>query len=334
MGCMRQNLATFAQTALFLSPWNLASDPQPRKEQHCSDGVWGSTTSRAEVAEFLGKEEDRLLYLLYPQNFSSAPNGCVSQSLSVLADINLHLLLPLLILVFCTHPVPWVRRGNTMTKCQISSKLKILPLTRACMQRSKAALHLCALVSAATHAWNALEMCTAWPTIANHRSLFLPFPTNFPRSAGLADILSNVLWLAVRGGLDTASYLCYAENCRSDRALELCGGVVPCLHPLQLAASSASLEAPVLPSGASVLSVLEPSGCGWWKPQISLILSLRLPPPGTPVLPAKSMETQCLFPRLSLESRSVPVNGVWAAVTKLPTTVALTFRCGMKSLSW
>lgn len=116
------------------------------------DGVWGSTPSRAGVAGFLGKEEDRLLYLLYPQNFSSAPNGCVSQSLSVLADINLHLLLPLLILVFCTHPVPWVRRGSTMKKCQISSKLKILPLTRACMQRSKAAFRLCAFVSAVTHA--------------------------------------------------------------------------------------------------------------------------------------------------------------------------------------
>lgn len=148
------------------------------------------------------------------------------------------------------------------------------------MLRSKAALHVCAFVSAATYAWNALEMCTASPTIANQRSLFLPFPTNFPRSAGLADIFSNVLWLAVWGGLDTASYLCCAEKCRSDRALELCCGAFPHLHPLQLAASSASLEAPVLPPGASALSVLEPSGCRWWKPWKSLILSLGMTPPG------------------------------------------------------
>lgn len=134
-----------------------------------------------------------------------------------------------------------LRRGNTMKKCQISSKLNILQLTRACMQRGKAALHVCAFVSAVSNAWNALEMCTAWRTIANHRSLLLLFPPNFPRSAGLADTLSNVLWLAVRGGLHTASYQCYTENCRSDRALELCSGVFPHLHPLQLAASSASL---------------------------------------------------------------------------------------------
>lgn len=195
------------------------------------------------------------------------------------------------------------------------------------------ALHVCAFVSAVRHAWNALEMCTAWPTIANHRSLFLPFATNFPRSAGLADILSNVLWLAVRGGWGTASYLCCAENCRSDRALELCRGVFPHLHPLQLAASSASLEAPVLPFGASVLSVLEHSGCGWWKSQTSLILSLKMTPPGSPVLPEKPVEKQYLFPWLSLESESVPMNGVCAAMTKLPTTVALTFRGGKENLS-
>lgn len=147
------------------------------------------------------------------------------------------------------------------------------------MQRSKAALHVCAFVSAVTHAWNALEMLTAWPTIANHRSLLLLFPTNFPRSAGLADILSNMLWLAVWGGLDTVSYLCCAGNCRSDRALGLCSAIFPQLHPMQLAASSASLQAPGLPSGASALSVLEPSGCGWWKSWASLTLSFRMTPP-------------------------------------------------------
>lgn len=85
-------------------------------------------------------------------------------------------------------------------------------------------------------------MCTASPTIANYRSSFLPFPTNFPRSAALADILSNALWLAVWGGLDAASYLCYAENRRSIVALELCVSGLPHPHPSWLAVSSASLR--------------------------------------------------------------------------------------------
>lgn len=49
--------------------------------------------------------------------------------------------------------------------------------------------------------------------------------------------------------------------------------------------------------------------------------------------PAKPMEMQCLSPQLSHESGSVPINGVWAAMAKLPTAVALTFRGGMESLS-
>lgn len=43
------------------------------------------------------------------------------------------------------------------------------------------------------------------------------------------------------------------------------------------------------------------------------------------------MEMQYLPPRLSPESGAVPVNGVWAVMTKLPTTAALTFRGGMDS---
>lgn len=156
------------------------------------------------------------------------------------------------------------------------------------------------------------------------------FPTNFPWSAGLADILSNMLCLAVWGSLDAASYLLCAGNCRSDRALELCSGVFPHLHPLQLAACSASLEAPVLPSRASVLSVLEPSGCGWWKSRTSLILSLGMTPPRQRSPASKADGNAVLFPWLSLDLDSVPINGVWAAVTNLPTT--LTFRNG--SLSW
>lgn len=69
MGCMRQNLTTFAQTALFLSPWNLASDPQPRKEQHCSDGVWGSTPSRGWGCRISGQRGRQALVPSLPSEF-------------------------------------------------------------------------------------------------------------------------------------------------------------------------------------------------------------------------------------------------------------------------
>lgn len=79
MGYCSHNICTDITVFVSLKP----SSPQPRKEQRCSNGVWGSITSRAGVAGFLGKEEDRLLSLLYPRHFSSIPNSSVSQSLSV-----------------------------------------------------------------------------------------------------------------------------------------------------------------------------------------------------------------------------------------------------------
>lgn len=116
--------------------------------------------------------------------------------LSVSAEIILTLLLPLLIPIFCTHPVQGkMKGGDTMEKCLVSSKMKILQYARAGMSRRKAALRICGFVSAVTHAWNTPEMCTAWPAMTNYRSSFLPLPTNFPHSADLADILSCCGWL-------------------------------------------------------------------------------------------------------------------------------------------
>lgn len=157
-----------------------------------------------------------------------------------------------------------------MKKCQVSSKLKILQYARACMLRSKAALHMCVFISAATHAWNTPEMCTARPTIANYRSSFLPFPTNFPRSAALADILSNVVWLAARGGLDTLLPIPATQKTAEVTGPQSCvSGVFP-----TSAHCSWQPAAPL--SRASVLSALDPSGCEWsWT---SLTPSLRLGP--------------------------------------------------------
>lgn len=70
--------------------------------------------------------------------------------------------------------------------------------------------------------------------------------------------------LTIHGDLDTASYLCYAENCRSNQISELCVSGFPHLNPRQGA---------VPRSGVSVPFVLDPCECGWWKSQT---LSLRL----------------------------------------------------------
>lgn len=159
-----------------------------------------------------------------------------------------------------------------MKKCQVSSKPKILQYARARMLRSKAALHMCVFVSAVTHAWNTPEMCTAWPTIANYRSSFLPFPTNFPRSAALADILSNMLWLAVRGGLDTLLHICAMQKTAEVTGPWSCVSVVP---PPR---AHCGWQQAMSLSWASVLSALDPSGREWWKSWTSLTLSPRLGP--------------------------------------------------------
>lgn len=181
----------------------------PREEQGCFGGIWVSTSCRAGATGVLGKEEDRVLISLHPEHFSSPPNDTAVTF--CLSWHNLPFLLSFLIPISCTCPVPWAR-GGIITKCHVSSKLKILQYVKAWMSRSKAALHMCSFVSTVTYTWNTLEMCTAWLAIANHRSSFLSFLTNFPWSAALADILSNVLWLAAQGGLEALLHICAMQK--------------------------------------------------------------------------------------------------------------------------
>lgn len=248
--------------------------------------------------------------------------------LSVLAEIILSLLLPLLIPIFCTHPVQGtMKRGRHNGKVSSQQQNEDFTVCESWHVKEK---------SCFTYLWLCIcsHTCMKYPRNVHSMTsydklqvLIPPFTHKFSTLCWSCWYLI-MLWLAVWGGLDAQLHICAMQ-----KYAEVTGPQSYALVVF-LTCAYCSCQSAVPLAGASVPSTPETSEHRWWKSWTSLTLSPESGSHQTIQSCQRSQWKYSLSPRLSPESGAAPVSDVWDVLTRLPTTVALHSEVEWRAISW